>query len=167
MTGPGLFRNRRAQDGSRYDQHRTTDNLSSPIIDSTLPILLADPLAAVRYSIRSLLRDRGFDCVRETDSGEGIVRMLSREAYGLLISDGGFLGPHGGATLKAIRGAALPLQLPVIVLIDGDPVPGLAPDEPLVRCIAKLRGANCSMRLLDAIYGILGWVGEAEPAAVR
>lgn len=39
--------------------------MNTHAIDADLPILLADPLAAVRYTIRSLLRDRGFGSVRE------------------------------------------------------------------------------------------------------
>ncbi|MEN8762472.1 MAG: chemotaxis response regulator CheY [Thiogranum sp.] len=85
-------------------------------MDYGMKILIVDDVSTMRRIIKNLLRDLGFNNIREAADGSTALQMLQNDNIDFLVTDWNMPGITGIDLLKAVRADETLSALPVLML---------------------------------------------------
>jgi two-component system chemotaxis response regulator CheY len=85
-------------------------------VDYGMKILVVDDVSTMRRIIKNLLRDLGFNNIREAADGSTALQMLQNDNIDFLVTDWNMPGITGIDLLKAVRADETLSALPVLML---------------------------------------------------
>jgi len=85
-------------------------------VDYGMKILIVDDVSTMRRIIKNLLRDLGFNNIREAADGSTALQMLQNDNIDFLVTDWNMPGITGIDLLKAVRADETLSALPVLML---------------------------------------------------
>ena len=85
-------------------------------MDINMNVLVVDDFATMRRIVKGVLKDLGFKNIVEADNGSSALKELSKEDFGLIVSDWNMPKMTGLDLLKAVRANDKYKDIPFIMV---------------------------------------------------